>query len=243
MKTLTRLALGLSTAAMAMALASAAEGQAYATAGGGISIPSNVRLDMKTTTLSAKVDDGWHGQVAVGYDTGPVRFELEASIARSSIESFQNSRRAYEVNDGAKRLDKMGMANVMLDLPLSRAVTFTIGGGAGLNRISANADSGQQCKEPLAFRVVNDDPREIPGATGGSCRDQGDTAQNAFAWQAIGGLDYRLSPNWSLGVTGRFIKTGNVKTAGKNLTTRETTFTQRIDYESTRVSVLIRRNF
>jgi hypothetical protein len=75
----------------ACVVATPASAQVYVEAHGGLNITEDVRVRMRTNTLTAKVDDGYLVGGAIGYDTGPVRIELEASHARASVSSIRET--------------------------------------------------------------------------------------------------------------------------------------------------------
>lgn len=230
-------------AAAAALFATPAMAQPYVTAGAGLSVAEDPCLQMKTNRICVNLDNGYTGMAGVGYDFGPVRIEAEGVFARSTVAEVFDAKQSYNYPQGSQSRQS-AMVNALVDIPLSRAVTLYGGGGAGISLMQMRATKpNSECKEPIAVRIVHDDPNKRQGATGGTCNDQGDGKETGFTWQAIAGLDFKIGKGWSIGPQARYVAATGIHTAGKSLRTRETRFRSDETYRSINALVAIRKSF
>ena len=233
---------------MATCVAAApASAQVYVEAHGGLNITEDVRVRMRTNTLTAKVDDGYLIGGAIGYDTGPVRIELEASHARASVSSiretaFGRSYNAVQIGTDSDQRRQSLMLNALVDVPLSSAVTLYGGGGAGVTRMFMRARSEDACDEPIALRATRGETEFRDGDVG-NCVYQGRNRSYGFTWQAIAGLDFRMGRGWSIGPSFRYTAATNIRTAAKSMPTGETRFLEKDTYASSNVLVTLTKRF
>lgn len=73
-------------------IASPAMAKTYIGVGGGLAIPKDTRLEMKTNALRVKTDDGWNANVVAGYQAKRVRFELEARRAQMTVSRISDAK-------------------------------------------------------------------------------------------------------------------------------------------------------
>ena len=164
-------------------------------------------------------DTGYLVGGAIGYDMGPamgplgVRVEAELSYRDNDVKSHTNADTgATLVNPVGSTSALAGMGNVLFDFNMGSA--FTIYGGGGLGVANVEFDGhGTAGNLPIM--------------------DDGDTV---FAWQAIAGIGYEISPGWMLDVQYRYFNASDVSLS--NGVTSSTT-----DYESHAVLGGIRLKF
>lgn len=225
-------------------LSAPATAQVYAGAGGGLSIPKDTRVEMKTNTLRVKTVDGWNGSVVTGYQAKRFRFELEARRAQMSVVRISDAKgRNLDLSQPSDaRREDSGFANVYYAQPLSDGVSAFVGGGVGVSRLRMRAKSGADCREVLAVRIVHTLQTDRDGPNGGTCTDQGRGSDPVFSWQAMAGLDLRAG-RFTISPTARYVRHENVETAAKSQPTREVRFRDHIDYSSIQAAIILRRSF
>lgn len=161
--------------------ASARDGQLYAGVGAGLMLPEAPPFELAegVAIIESESRLGWEGELVLGYDTGPLRLEIEGAYRRFGLSAVDGTLAGVPVlaptgNDSGLRFAQLpitggnigslsGMANVLLDFGGQNGLGFSIGGGAGLAR-------------PLYADLTTD--RAGPGFL--------DDADTAFAWQMLG---------------------------------------------------------
>lgn len=239
----------LALLAGAMLLGTPATAQVFIGAGGGLTVPKDTSLQMKTNRLDVLTHDGWNGNVVAGVKTKRLRFEIEARRTQMTVSRITGQRGgSFEVSDGSQsRREDSAFANLYYTQPMNdeRTVGVFVGGGVGVSRLLMRAKYGTDCSERLAVRVVHTDKTGREAPDGGACADQGKGGDPVFSWQAMAGLDLRFSPTskWTISPTARYVRHENVETAGKSLPTREVRFRDKIDYSSWQAAIVLRRGF
>lgn len=218
-----------------------ANAQTYVSAHGGLTVPNDPQVQMKTNNLTVDLDDGFVGGVAAGYDFGPVRIEAEAGYAQASVARIYDAKRSFNYREGSQAR-RYAMLNAYLDVPVSRAVTLYGGGGAGITRMHMRAAGGDPCAEVLAVRTSHTETTRREGANG-TCTAQGRGQSNGFTWQAMAGLDFAAGKGWSIGPQFRYVSVNGIETAAKSNPTRETRFRTRKEYTSLNALVTLRKSF
>lgn len=226
-----------------MMIAAPAAAQPYVSAGAGLSVAEDPCLQMKTNRLCVNLDNGHTEMVGFGYDFGALRIEAEGVFARSSVAEIFDARNSYRSDGSQSR--QSAMLNALVDVRLSRAVTAYAGGGAGISLMQMRATKpNSECAEPLAVRIVHDAPNPRQAATGTvGCKDQGDSKETGFTWQAIAGLDFAMGKGWSIGPQARYVAATGIHTAGKSLRTREYRYRSDETYRSLNALISLRKAF
>lgn len=223
--------------------ASPAAGQAYITGHAGLAIPNDPDLHMTKTDLHVELDDGGVYGGAIGYKHKALRFEVEASQARASVSRISDARQSFLYQRGSQ-LRQTVMANAYLDLRMSKAVTFYVGGGAGIARMKMRATKvDSECREPIAWRIVSNAPNDREGVDGGTCKDQGDSGNTGFAYQGMAGFNFDAWHGIGIGPQFRYVTATGIRTAGKSLRPREVTFTTDKSYHAAQAMIAITKAF
>ena len=179
----------------------------YFSAFGGANWLNDTSFNVGIPVVNA-YDTGYLVGGAIGYDMGPamgplgVRVEAELSYRDNDVKSHTNpDTGASLANPVGSTSALAGMGNVLFDLNTGSA--FTIYGGGGLGVANVEFDAHGTAGNPPVM-------------------DDGDTV---FAWQAIAGIGYEISPGWMLDVQYRYFNASDVSLS--NGVTSSTT-----DYES-----------
>jgi opacity protein-like surface antigen len=213
----------LLAAAAAAAIATPAvarDGSGYVGVEGGILFPKDSDVDFAGTyayseggtydfVASYKTDykKGYDLDLIAGYDLGMIRLEGELAYKRARHKSYDNAVLVatssegdtftygpYDADADGKTTVLSAMANALLDFGNEDGLSFYIGGGAGW--------------ASTKYRVSIDDPAvedEFSVDLSGTAKDSG------FAWQAIAGVRYAISPNMDVGLKYRYFRGNKVK--------------------------------
>lgn len=145
---------------------------------------SNIRRDLKS-------DVGYDAAMVLGYDTGPVRLELEGSAKRGYMDQIFRTKFNTVTNATTTgMLDASGnasaysvMANALVDIGDDHGLQAFAGGGIGYSWVDVDVD------------------------TTSNVMDDGD---GSFAWQALAGLRLPVSERVDLGLKYRFFNARNL---------------------------------
>ena len=196
-----KLVLGLALASSAFAApAFARDKQWYVEAdAGGVIAEDIYNLTGRNNDGVLDTKTGYDFGGIVGYDFGMFRLEAEASYRRVEEKAYRSSTVNFvdsQVGGGAEALSFM--ANALLDFGPDDGLQGFVGGGAGVGRVK-NA--------------------VITGTPGLNFAD----SDTRFAWQALAGVRFPLSPNVDLGLKYRFYNQNHndlVNDLGQNVRTR-----------------------
>ena len=207
----------LLAAAAAAAIASPAaarDGSGYFGVEAGVLFPKDTNFNLTGTyyydyydvDLAADADHktGFDTDLIAGYDLGMVRIEGELGWKRAKHKDYSGTGTIYSVYyqdtydiDGTVEADGetsvvSAMVNVLLDFGNEDGLSFYVGGGAGWSRTK--------------FRFDTSDTQTIVDNVGFSLKESG------FAWQAIAGVRYAVSPNIDLGLKYRYFRGNSMGT-------------------------------
>ena len=168
-------------AAIALALPASAGGWYVGIEGGGNWIDdTDVRFDSiggpPGSPSGASFETGWAALGTVGYGWNAVRIELELGYRANDIERFFNGKQRSSTVGEFNEFSQM--LNVVYDWHASERISLSLGAGAG-----------------------GDDILYENGATHGFVIDDSDWV---FAWQALAGVNYSLTPNMDLFLAYRY---------------------------------------
>ena len=165
----------------------------YVSAHGGITFPRDSVSEFDSPglpggvgTITTAADNGYRLGGALGYFfTRYLSAEIELSYARSDIDtldavSIRTPRGSGPIDAKGSASTLSGMVNAYLSLPMDNGIRPYIGGGLGVTRVGAHG---------VGFAGV-------PGET--------DDSDNAFSWQLMAGVGFKLAPNVELGARYRF---------------------------------------
>ena len=155
----------------------------YIAAGGGLNLPND--LDGSTAagaTFSIASDPGFLVQGAFGTHLGE-NFRVEAEAAYRMADYDQASAGGTTVTPTGDLKMATGMVNLYYDIDLGSFTPF-VGAGAGVARIKSTAITIG------TLSVVEKNATE-------------------FAYQAIIGVSYEISRDWSIGLDGRYLGTSD----------------------------------
>jgi opacity protein-like surface antigen len=209
----------LLAAAAAAAIASPAaarDGSGYFGVEGGVLFPNDNNVDFSGTYTSEGFTYDFDGSfetnykkgvdldVVAGYDFGMFRVEGELGWKRAKHKSYDDVTITYTSSEGDTYTSVLGdvdadgkttvtsaMVNVLLDFGNADGLSFYAGGGAGWS----------STKYKLGFDETGD---AFVDSLSGSEKDSG------FAWQAIAGVRYAISPNMDLGLKYRYFRGNKV---------------------------------
>jgi OmpA-OmpF porin, OOP family len=189
------LATSIMMIAASAAPAYAEKGQPYLEADFGILFLDDMQLNTVTgvnnISRDLKSDMGYDAALIFGYDTGPVRLELEGSAKRGYLDQVFRTR--FNTVSGATStatFDATGnasaysiMANALVDIGDDNGLQAYIGGGIGYSWIKADIDT--------IAKVLDD-------------------SDGSFAWQALAGVRLPVSERIDLGLKYRFFNARNI---------------------------------
>jgi opacity protein-like surface antigen len=212
-------------AAAAAAIASPAaarDGSGYFGVEAGVLFPKDNNVDFSGTyayseggtydfdaSYKTNYKTGYDLDLIAGYDLGLVRLEGELAYKRAGHKSYDNAVLVatssegdtftygpYDVDADGKTTVLSGMVNALLDFGDENGFSFYAGGGIGWARTK--------------YTVEFDDPTDADfvNIVRGSAKDSG------FAWQAIAGVRYAISPNMDVGLKYRYFRGNKVEESG-----------------------------
>ena len=198
----------------------ARDGQPYLGIEAGAVFPESFDYDLEGTPalvtpgdddgrpfVFAEGDNGWEGDILVGYDFGLARLELEGGYKRFDVETLtalapgipgpvgSTGIGTFTPADGKIEVIS-GMVNALVDLGGNEGIGFYFGGGAGIAEVQASLAAGNS-----TGTFVDDDDR-------------------AFAFQGIAGLRLPVSDRVDLGLKYRYFEAGELDytdTAGRSV--------------------------
>jgi OOP family OmpA-OmpF porin len=142
-------------------------------------------------TVVNSYDVGYVVGGAVGYDfgqaMGPLGLRLEAELSYRSNDVDTHTIVGVGQTDGAigSTSALAGMGNILFDLNTGSPFSIYGGGGVGVANVEFDGHG------PGAGAIMNDD-------------------DTVFAWQAIAGIGYEISPGWVFDVQYRYFNAGDV---------------------------------
>lgn len=145
--------------------------------GGGNWIPDVDVVDDGAPIAESSFDTGWAALGTVGYGWNSWRLELEGGYRDNELDIFRSSGTNYL--GGGEFNEISGMLNVLYDWDFSQRFGLFVGAGAGVDYIQYENASGKH-------GVIIDDEDTV------------------FAWQAIAGMNYRLSSRTDLVLAYRY---------------------------------------
>lgn len=165
----------------------------YVSAHGGITFPRDTVSEFDSPglpggvgTITTAADNGYRLGGALGYFfTRHLSAEVELSYARSDLDtlnvvSILTPTGSGPLNAKGSASTLSGMVNGYFSLPMEGGIRPYVGAGIGVTRVSANG---------AGFA-------DVPGET--------DDSDNAFSWQLMAGVGFKLAPNLELGARYRF---------------------------------------
>jgi OmpA-OmpF porin, OOP family len=173
----------------------AKDGQPYLEVDVGALLLDDMRLDTAAGGVPARTDMqtrlGYDAAAILGYDTGPIRLEVEGSAKRAGInqlfrtkfDTISNTSVVRQL-DGSGRAEAMSiMANALVDIGRDGGLQAFVGGGVGYSWVDVKAS-----------------------ATSNFLDDK----DGSFAWQALAGLRYPVSDKFDLGLKYRYFNATDI---------------------------------
>lgn len=167
----------------------------YASAFGGYSyIPDNVsRLYFGNTFTDVSYNSGYHAGGRFGYQSHPLRYELEVTFIHASTSKFYFNRAVARTHNDGQNTALLGMANIYYDFPeMVPCIAPFVGLGLGYGWIEA--------------KLVDNQPYRTLYFKGSG---------NVFAYQGTAGLTYNFAENYALNIAYRYVGTDRVDNIGK----------------------------
>jgi OmpA-OmpF porin, OOP family len=149
--------------------------------GGGNWIDDVDVVEDGTPNAQSSFETGWAALGTVGYGWNSWRLELEGGYRDNELDVFRVG--AANFTGGGEFNEISAMLNVLYDWDFSERFGLFVGGGAGADRIDYSNVAGYHGVEVSGDQWV-------------------------FAWQAIGGLNYRLSSRTDLVLAYRYFNAG-----------------------------------
>ena len=140
--------------------------------GGVAYVPGNASAvgDDGLSRTNAQYGTGYNGAVALGYESGPIRYEVDMTYLRAPLDHFDlNSVEQTETDGNSAAI--ANMLNLYYDFNHTQAFNPYL--GVGLGYIFASADLNSTEPTESSFEGSN----------------------HEFAYQAKGGLRYKLNPH------------------------------------------------
>jgi len=181
----------------------------------------DVDLGAGVAAITNEYDTGFVVGGAFGYDFGQamgplgVRVEGEVSYRDNDVDTHVLGGADLAGSVGSTSA-LAGMANLLFDFNTGGPLSFYGGGGVGIANVEFDSH-GADAADP----VMNDD-------------------DTVFAWQAIAGVGYEVSPGWVLDVQYRYFNASDVSLTSTPLAGSVSSST---DYESHAVVAGIRWSF
>jgi len=157
-------------------------------------IPSNLNIVRSGLFFnSASYNGGWHAGLRFGYQSNPMRYELEYTYLRAKLDRFNiNFSRQLGV-DGYFSASLL-MANVYYDFPdMLPQISPFLGVGIGYAIMEARYRSVGPFV-PISYRPDN----------------------NEFAYQGTAGLTYNFAENYSANIAYRYVATNRADNFGRS---------------------------
>jgi opacity protein-like surface antigen len=163
--------------------------QAYIRAEGGWNYTDDNSYGTSVGQVNTKYDSGYMAGGAVGMQTGPMRYEVEAFQNKAKVKSLSAAGIAQPGANGSMQLGAV-MGNVYYDFGSHNLKPY-IGGGVGMGRLKAD-------NQRSSFTTYADD------------------SDTVLAYQGMAGVKYDLTPNWAVNGEYRYIGTndGDISTLG-----------------------------
>jgi opacity protein-like surface antigen len=166
----------------------------YAGAFGGYAyFPSNISRDFWGFTFTNSASNGYNVGARLGYQSNPIRYELEYTYLRAQPDTFSvNHFKQNGVSGNANA--NVGMANIYYDFPdvILPTISPFLGVGIGYAYIQTSLNG----TGPFGFTFFSE-------------------KANSFAYQGTAGLTYNFSENWALNASYRYLATTSNSNFGK----------------------------
>lgn len=180
----------LSLLLSASAKASSTEGWYASLEGGGVWVQAwdHIRTTAErcytvTKPATAKFETGWAGLGSIGYGMNHWRVEIEGGYRQNNLGRYIKN--GWTLSDTSGDLTEItAMLNVLYDVPLTEAISFSLGMGAGGDYAEFNFD--------LPWHDINHDDWR-------------------FAYQGIAGLNYALTSSLAMYVNYRYLNADGPK--------------------------------
>jgi opacity protein-like surface antigen len=191
-----KIAIGLALCSTALASPALARDNAvYVEAGFGPSLAQDFEIEpVEPARLDAELeeDHGFDGGVAIGYDYGSFRIEIEGSYREFDHDRFSFASGPVYEGPLGKSTTASVMGNALLDLGDDDGLQFFVGAGAG----SVYVDQAVAVTpDGLEQNLFNGDEWE-------------------FAWQALAGVRAPLTENLDVGLRYRFFNVPDYRIGG-----------------------------
>jgi OOP family OmpA-OmpF porin len=175
----------------------------------GVLIPEDIRVGGPAFQRIV-LNKGFDGGAVAGYDFGMFRLEAEF-VAQHAKGNARNTARRNNLSPvtglvGGDHRVLAGMANAMFDFGSPTSVNFFAGGGIGYAWRRAQYWDVDNNAGPVGAIALT------PST---------DRTDGAFAWQAVAGIRYPLSPKADLGLKYRYFNAGRFNYGGTGLTGTE----------------------
>ena len=187
----------LSAALLASGLASAAtpvDGWYASVFGGYTYFPGNVNMtSVGVLYNNANYIDGYNAGGRWGYQSNPIRYEIEYTYLSGNTKNFDANTIAQTGVSGFTSAN-MIMANIYYDTPeIMPSIVPFLGVGIGYSYLQSSLQS-----------------------TGPNASTYFDATDNQFSYQGTVGLTYNFAENYALNVAYRYVATTNARSLGDN---------------------------
>jgi OOP family OmpA-OmpF porin len=180
--------------------------------------PNNTQLfTIRSGSPTANFNSGYNVGVRGGYEWGPWRLEEEYSYRNSQLSSFTGggvfALTSQPDRFSGERTSNSIMTNLIYDFGTWGwnwwvPITPHIGAGVGASHINDSASvSNFTLRNPIGAPIVPATPLSVAPQTFGGTLLHGNSWE--FAYQAIAGLRFNLSPAVSLDIDYRYMATPN----------------------------------
>ncbi|MCC5791520.1 MAG: porin family protein [Legionellaceae bacterium] len=167
----------------------------YLGAFGGYSyVPDNLNVSRAGLTRSfASYNDGWNTGLRLGYQSNPMRYELEYTYLRANLKHFRINHIRQPNVSGFNDVSLL-MANAYMDLPeMVPLISPFLGAGLGYALVRGKFNSAN----PPEFSRYH-------------------AKNNVFAYQATTGLTYNFAENYAINLAYRFVATVRADEFGRS---------------------------
>jgi opacity protein-like surface antigen len=184
------------TTLLASSIASAAtpvNGWYLGAFGGYTYFPSNISRDFGRYTFTNSPSNGYNVGARLGYQSNPIRYELEYTYLRTETKNFSVNRiRQNGVSGNANA--NVGMANIYFDFQdvILPTISPFLGVGIGYAYVQTSVNGNG----PFGFTFFSE-------------------KANSFAYQGTGGLTFNFNENWGLNASYRYLATTSNNNFGK----------------------------
>lgn len=147
-----------------------------------------------------KYQDGWHAGGRFGYQSNPMRYEIEYTYTQADAHKFQVAGVNQTGVSGRTRAS-YGMLNVYYDFPdMIPSIAPFVGAGLGYANVQVNLNS-----------------------TGPGAVTRFKQSDNVFAYQGTVGGTYNFAENWAVNLAYRYVATDRASKLGKRYQTQMAT--------------------